>query len=90
MQTNDIPLNEVTSSQLHAIGFDSATNRLAIQFKSKAGPGSIYHYANFTAEQFAKFRAAESLGSHFKQHIKPAVDAHPFVKVAPVPVEAAG
>lgn len=68
MQTNDIALDAVESSQIHAVGFDKATNRLAIQFKSKAGPGSIYHYRNFTADDFAAFRAADSLGAHFKQH----------------------
>ncbi len=55
---------------------------LAIQFKSKAGPGSIYHYRNFTADDFAAFRAADSLGAHFKQHIKPEVEKYPFEKVA--------
>lgn len=82
MQTNDIALDAVESSQIHAVGFDNATNRLAIQFKSKAGPGSIYHYRNFTADDFAAFRAADSLGAHFKQHIKPEVEKYPFEKVA--------
>jgi len=46
----------------------------------------VYHYANFTAEQFLEFKEAESLGAYFGKHIKPATEAHPFVKVAPVQV----
>lgn len=87
MQHHDIPMIEVESSQIHAIGHDPESNTLAIQFKSKAGPGSVYHYANFTAEQFTAFKTADSIGAHFGQHIKPAVEAHPFTKVAPVPVQ---
>lgn len=79
----EITLTRVESSQIYAIGHDAATNTLAVQFKNKAGePTSIYHYANFTAEQFELFKAAESIGSHFGKHIKMAVDAHPFQKVA--------
>ncbi len=77
-----ITLTAVKSSQLHAIGHDPATNTLAIQFKCKNGPGSVYHYANFTAEHFAEFQAAESKGSHFKRAIKPATEQHPYVKVS--------
>lgn len=56
---NHIPLTEVKSSQLHAIGHDPVGNKLAIQFKGKDGkPGSIYHYDNFTAADFAKFKTA--------------------------------
>lgn len=82
MQTNDIALDPVESSQIAAIGHDPATNRLAIQFKSKKGPGSIYQYQNFTAEDFAEFKGAESLGAHFGQHIKPATEKHPFTKIS--------
>jgi hypothetical protein len=77
-----IALAEVESSRIHAIGHDSQTNTLAIQFKTKAGPGSIYHYENFTAAQFDEFKSAESIGSHFEQCIRPAADLHPYVKVS--------
>jgi len=86
----EIILDSVNSSQLHAIGHDPATNTLAIQFKSKAGPGSIYHYSNFTAEKFAEFKAAESIGKYFGAHIKNAEEEHPWVKIdAPVTSEEA-
>ena len=83
--TNQIPLQVVTSSQIHAIGHDPWTNTLAIQFHRGYGrdqsPGSIYHYANFTADDFAAFKAAESLGKHFGKHIKPFADKYPSKKI---------
>lgn len=77
----DIPMIEVESSQIHSIGHDAQTNTLAIRFKSKAGAGSLYHYDNFTAEQFTAFRGAESIGSHFIRNIKNATEVHPFRKI---------
>jgi hypothetical protein len=84
MTTNTHPviaLAPVESSQIAGIGYHAETQTLAIQFTSKAGPGSLYHYANFTPEQFAALQSAESAGAHFGKHIKPLVDAHPYVKI---------
>jgi hypothetical protein len=78
----EIALQPVKSSQIHAIGHDAPSGTLAIQFKSKAGSGSVYHYANFTGQDFEYFRTAQSLGSHFGKHIKPFVDRYPYTKVA--------
>lgn len=75
-----VPLNPVKSSQIHAIGHDQATNTLAIQFKSKTGPGSVYHYPNVTAEQYAEMAKAESIGKHFGAHIK-GNPKHPHTKI---------
>lgn len=80
-----IALDVVESSQIHAIGYHAESQTLAIQFKSKAGAGSIYHYSNFPAEDFAAFRDAESKGAHFGKNIKPFKDKYPFVKVEPAP-----
>lgn len=76
-----ISMTSVKSSQIHAIGHDPVTNTLAIQFKSKSGAGSVYHYQNFTPELFNEFKSAKSLGQHFKTSIKDAVKKHPFSKV---------
>lgn len=78
----DITLTPVESSQIYAIGHDAATNTLAIQFKSKGGAGNVYHYANFTAEDFTAFKESKSIGAHFGQHIKNATEKHPFTKVS--------
>lgn len=86
MTTTRIALHDVESSQINAIGQDPETNTLAIQFKGWKGEiGATYHYANFTAEDFAAFKAAESLGRHFGRQIKPFTDKYPFTKVADKP-----
>lgn len=82
---NTIALQDVQSSQIHSIGFDAESNTLAIRFYRGYGrdqvPGSLYHYANVTAEDFAAFRDAESLGKHFGKHIKPFPDKYPYQKI---------
>ncbi len=81
-----IELHDVESSQIHSIGHDAETNTLAIRFFRGYGrdqvPGSLYHYANFTAEDFEAFENAESLGRHFGKNIKPFPDKYPYTKVA--------
>lgn len=75
---NSIPLMKVESSQIAAIGHDAASQTLAIQFFHKGAPGNVYHYGNFTAEEYTAFAGAESIGRHFKQHIKPHDVKHPY------------
>lgn len=77
-QRPNIRLTPVTSSQIAAIGHDAASNTLAIQFLKQGQPGSVYHYSNVTPEQFAEFRDAESIGSHFGKNIRGQFD---FVRV---------
>ncbi len=76
---SQIPLTPVESSQIAAIGHDPATNTLAIQFKSGAAP--VYHYANFSADDFNAFMGAKSIGSHFSKHIKAAPDRFPYTRI---------
>ncbi len=85
-----IELQDVESNQIHSIGHDPNTNTLAICFPSRKGgqvvpgsvvPGSLYHYSNFTAEDFAAFQAAESKGKHFGKHIKAHPEKYPYVKI---------
>lgn len=77
--TTQIALDSVESSQIAGIGYDAKTQTLAIQFKS--GKQAVYHYANVTAEDFAAFKSAESIGSHFYKHIKPHKDKYPYVRI---------
>jgi|GEM_PF-521335 len=80
--SKSIALTPVESSQIHSIGHDAATSTLAIRFKNYKGElGSLYHYDNFTAADFAAFKGAESIGRHFGQHIKNATEKYPFRKV---------
>lgn len=77
-----ISMQPVASSQIHSIGHDAETNTLAIRFNGRNNaPGSLYHYANVTPEEFKAFAGAESQGKHFYKHIKPFTDKYPFQKI---------
>jgi len=78
-----IAMDAVVSSQIHSIGHDPKTNTLAIQFPERkdGSQGSLYHYANFSVEEFDKFKSAESTGSHFIHHIKKFPDRFPYTKI---------
>ncbi|MGV1119192.1 KTSC domain-containing protein [Xanthomonas translucens] len=81
-----IRLDDVDSSQIYSIGHCPETNTLAIRFAkgygAKRGPGALYHYANFTAKDFAAFKAADSLSKHFAIYIKQFPTTYPYHKVA--------
>ena len=83
-ENKTIALNSVKSSQIAAIGHDPETNTLSIQFVSRdeTKPGNIYHYENFTSEDFAAFNEAESIGSHFYKHIRPNTEKYPYKKIS--------
>lgn len=84
--TGRIQLFDVDSSQIHSIGHDAATNTLAIRFYRGYGankvPAAVYHYANFSSEEFQAFKDAESIGKHFGAYIKPFPEKYPYHKVA--------
>lgn len=73
-------MKEVESSQIHSIGHDPKTNTLAILFKGVGGPGNLYHYPNFTAEQFKAFQGCKSHGKFFHANIKGKKE-HPHTKI---------
>ena len=65
--TPNIPLQQVQSSQIEAIGYQDGT--LAVKFiRTK---GIVYHYPNFPADKWAGFQAAESKGRFFKDVVRP-------------------
>jgi len=81
-----IAMDEVASSQIHSIGHDTETQTLAIRFKAKDGaPAALYHYRNFTTDDFAQFKGAESIGSHFYRTIKPEKEKYPFLCIEKMP-----
>lgn len=82
MAKNTIPLSTCSSSQIHAHGFDPSTGTLALQFKSRGGPGSVYHYRNVTQEMYDAFRTCDSLGRFFGEHFKTNAEKFPFEKQA--------
>ena len=64
-----IPMVQVESNQVAAIGYDAARKTLACQFTR--GPGHVYHYPNVEPEFHAAFMAAESKGMFFGANVKP-------------------
>lgn len=86
-----IAMDEVESSQIHSIGYDAASETLAIRFKDRktGGPQTLYHYANFTPENWEAFRTAESFGSHFGKYIKPNKERFPYVCIEKEPAPTA-
>ena len=76
-----ITLQTIQSSQIAAIGHCPATETLAVQFFRKGAPADVYHYANVTANEYAAFASAESIGKHFYAHIKPHADKHPYTNM---------
>jgi hypothetical protein len=76
-----IALDSVESNQVKAIGYDDATQTLAVTFKyGKA----VYHYPNVPRETYEAFKGAQSIGKFFGEHIK----SLPFKKYASDPVSA--
>jgi len=58
----------VTSSNLKAVGYDSASSTLEVEFAH----GGIYQYLNVPASKYAALMAASSHGSYFDANIKKA------------------
>lgn len=79
-----ITLQRVKSSQISAVGYDKATQTLALQFKPFGGekPMNVYHYPAWGPSNHAEFMAAESLGTFFGRHIK----GREFKKYTPEPL----
>lgn len=91
VETPVIAMDAVESSQIFAIGYDAATCTLAVRFKNRTtgAPTSLYHYSQFTAENWDAFRAAESFGSHFGKYIKAFPQRFPYVCVEKMPAPVA-
>lgn len=76
-----IPLHAVNSKRLTALGYDPATQTLAVEFPGKPGEDpKVYHYFGFPPEQYAELEKAESKGSFFEGHIRNVYD---FQRIAP-------
>jgi hypothetical protein len=69
-------MTPVESSQIHSVGYDQATQTLAVRFHGKKKPdgsredGQLYHYDGVPPEKHGELMAAKSKGSHFAVHIK--------------------
>ena len=61
-----VDMTPVASSNLAAVGYDSASQQLYIQFHS----GGTYVYSGVTDDLYQSLMAAASKGSFFHHHIK--------------------
>lgn len=57
---------DVNSSQISSVGYDVKTRTLAVKFRN----GSHYEYADVPPGTMEQMLKAESIGSHFHQHIR--------------------
>jgi hypothetical protein len=64
-------MKPVKSSNIKAIGYDPATQTLAVEFNH----GGLYHYANVPAAAHQELVSAKSIGGHLHQHIKNVFEA---------------
>jgi hypothetical protein len=69
----------VTSSNIASVGYDPATREMEVAFTN----GSSYRYADVDPKTHASLLAADSVGSHFHQHVRNAHKATPITKAAP-------
>jgi hypothetical protein len=72
-QQTNIQMAAVTSSQIHAIGYDPATKTMAVQFHKrttdrKPQPGAVYHYQGVEPDHFKEFQDSPSKYAHFHAH----------------------
>lgn len=73
-----IPLVEVESSTIRAIGHNAETNTLHVEFRRD---DSIYEYENVDVELYKQLHGAESVGSFFAKNIKKFPEKYPYKKV---------
>lgn len=86
-----IKLTPCESSRIAAHGYDAETQTLALQFKAKAGPGSIYHYAGFAPDRYEELLGCESIGKFFGSVVNAKDEdgklIYPFTKIEPEKTE---
>lgn len=63
--TSPIPLHNVKSSSIKALGHDPIHKTLALQWHT----GATYHYANVTEQEYKALLAAKSIGGHVIRHV---------------------
>lgn len=59
-------MTPVKSSNVEAVGYDSATGTLRVTFKG----GGTYDYAGATAQTYGALITAKSPGSYLRKHVR--------------------
>ena len=65
---NEIQMEAVVSSNVHSVGFDAATGRIRVKFKT----GGLYEASGVTQADYDAFKSAKSIGQHFNKIMKTA------------------
>ena len=78
VQAQPIPLRPVTSSAIHAAGYDAPTQRMQIQFTQ--GKGVIYDFCAVPEPVFQALLNAPSKGTFYHQAIR---DKYPCEDLMP-------
>ncbi len=60
----------VTSSFIHAIGYDPKRKTITVEFKRGNGNYSIYQYRGVAVQTFARWLKAKSKGAYFHRNIR--------------------
>jgi hypothetical protein len=62
-----VEMHPVRSEAISAIGHDAKTGEVHVAFRS----GGLHKFGPFGAEDFQRFKQAESIGKHFHASIRP-------------------
>ncbi len=66
-----IPLTEVESSNIEAIGYDRTIQTLRVSFQDQSGIPRVYDYPMVPEGEYKRLMEAESKGRFFNGRIKP-------------------
>ena len=71
----EIQREQVESSNLYSIGYDSESETLEIQFRAKGEsenpiPGDVYRYFEVPFSVWTEFKETESKGKYFHTYIR--------------------
>lgn len=78
---NAIETRVVSDPGIHALGHDEAASRLAIQFKRRGAPGSLYYYENVPREEYVRLASAVDLYAYFAANIRNNPVKFPYQKI---------
>ncbi|MBQ6113915.1 MAG: KTSC domain-containing protein [Synergistaceae bacterium] len=70
-------MKNVQSSHLKAVGYDSQSQILIVQFHG----GRIYQYSNVPASEYQGLMSASSYGTYFDRYIKKHPERYPYVEL---------
>lgn len=73
VQSPEIPRVPVTSSNVHAVGYDPSSRTMHVEFKGKTpdAPTTLYEVVGVPPDAHAQMMNAPSIGAHYAWKIKP-------------------